>query len=226
MARVLPVPTEFEQEPARYLDEQHRQFAAAIDEMRSWFQIISENLVYSIHFGAYITAPKLSDITIGWTDLVNYDALTWSTERGGSFSLFSGRFRFDLKADVFLSVSGVVAHNELNQERSYYLRLYNHTTASPGVAIRVPVSRNVTGSMLKAHAGFSVPQTAVGNDFGLQIGDADGIFTDVVIEDLHVAIFSVGVFVGDLTTGAASGQGTVVNGWAPPGPPLDPPGPP
>ena len=152
--------------------------------------------VPAIHAGAYYTNSDTSSIGAGWTDVDGFDANNWDTERGAAFTLATGRFSFSLECDVMIIMSATVGHNEQNSERSYYARLYNHTTAQGGDPRRVPVGRNVTGSVLIATIGASIGATQVGDEYGVQIGGTTDTFTSVVIEDCDLSIFGVGIYRG------------------------------
>lgn len=145
-------------------------------------------------FAAYLSldAPDdtpLPNLGAAWQDL---DMLTVEQVTPRYITnLGSGRFTFQAKGVYCLSLSGSVEHNESNQGRITYYRLYNYTegTGAPGVII--PTGRNAAASTIAGMGLFEIADGDIGDEYGVQIGNGD-TYTAVNIQTLTLSAFSVG----------------------------------
>ncbi len=139
-------------------------------------------------YGGMSGSDATFNLGAGWTKFEGFDTLTIDPPKNVEIDLVNNRIR-SLTEGIFLLATGFAyEHNEQNQGRTFYVRLYNETDLVGGNSLPVGVARNVGVT----NWGVVYQIEVDGGDwFSLQLGNGD-TFTSGNIVDLELSISRIG----------------------------------
>ena len=151
------------------------EFLTIIDGLTARIDTLEKIIVQLVpagYGGMALDTPVLYDIRLAFTTLP-YDSVNPSVERGVTMIPASDEFTVNI-AGVWqlMVVLNLVGHNSLNQGRAFDIRLFNVTTAAAAGGLTVGIGRNTEDTLISITALFEVPETAVGNIFRMEVGNA------------------------------------------------------
>ncbi len=185
-------------------DPVNRYIILSRDEL--WVPIFDAITVSSIfNAAAYgsmgMSAPTAgADIPVGsFIPVDEFDVFPTSS-RGITFDFTADTFSFNFEGLFRLSTMLSIEHNDLNAGRQFELRLFNITDAAPSLGTSIGVSRNTAITNFTSTLLVEITADNVGDEYRLEVGNADTILTSVVWETLNLSIDMVSEWREPLTT--------------------------
>ncbi len=136
-----------------------------------------------------MSAPTAgADIPVGsFIPVTQFDQFP-TTSRGITFDFTADTFSFDFEGLFRVSTMLSIEHNDLNAGRQFELRLFNVTDAAPSIGTLIGVSRNTAITNFTSTLLAEISADNVGDEYRIEVGNADTILTSVVWESLNLSI--------------------------------------
>ena len=136
-----------------------------------------------------ISAPAAGlDIPVGSFIIIDeFDSFP-TAARGINFDFDTDLFSFDFEGIYRLTTMIAIEHNDLNAGRQFTLRLFNVTEGIPSIGAIIGVARNSAVTNFTSSLLVQIDADDVGDEYRLEVGNADTIITSVVWETLNVSI--------------------------------------
>ena len=146
-----------------------------------------------------------SDIPVGsFIPVTQFDVFPTSS-RGIVFDFGTDTFSFNFEGLFRISMMLSIEHNDLNAGRQFEARLFNITDSVPDPAIIIGVARNT--AITNSTSTFLVEINAddVGDNYRIEVGNADTILTSVIWETRNLSIDMVSEWRESITALEAPG---------------------